>query len=258
MDAKPSTNSPSKTKASSKTWSLVVAGYSTAAVALVAFLTINGASGIPTAAIIGTVSLAAIGFMLSIAGMLRLRRGLGPIKSTARYGFAMQASGLVGLMFGVVLVVAISSLFSYLLSALFVAAAGMSAIAGAVLLRKYFNGAIASNHRIFVWLIFGTVLIFSGVGFIVGSNIAYEYWISQVANTIYVDIGATVSACGFVLAAYSFFILSKSKCKADSNTYVTLGSKTVQEWVRNLNDLVALGGNNSTNLPAKVVLQKTD
>ena len=170
----------------------------------------------------------------------------------------MQAFGLLGLLFGVVLIVVTSSLSGYLVSAVFVATAGVSAIAGAVLLRRHFISAIASNTRGVAYLIFGTALIFSGVGLIVGSNIAFEYLISQVENTIYVDIGATVSACGCVLAAYSFFVLSKSKCKADSNTYVTLGSKTVQEWVRNLNDLVALGGNNSTNLPVKVVLQKTD
>jgi hypothetical protein len=210
MEAKPSTNSPSKAKTSSKAWNLVVTGYSTAAVALVVFLTINGASGIPAAAIIGTVILAAIGFLLPLAGMLQLRRELGPIKSVARYGFALQAFGLLSLMFGVVLVVAVSSLFSYFLSAVFVAAASVSAIAGSVLLRKHFISTIASNSRIAVYLIFGTVLIFSGVGVIVGSNIAYEYWISQVANTIYVDIGATISACGFVLAAYSFFTLSKN------------------------------------------------
>jgi hypothetical protein len=210
MEAKSSTNSSSNAKTLSKAWSLVVAGYSTAAVALVAFLTINGASGIPTTAIIGTVILAAIGFLLPLAGMLQLIRDLVPIKSAARYGFALQAFGLLSLMFGVVLVVAVSSLSSYFLSAVFVAAAGVSAIAGAVLLRKHFISAIASNSRIAVYLIFGTVLIFSGVGIIVGSNIAYEYWISQVTNTIYVDIGATISACGFVLAAYSFFTLSKS------------------------------------------------
>ena len=210
MEAKPSTNSSSNAKTSSKAWRLVVAGYSTAAMALVVFLMINGASAIPTEAIIGVVILVAIGFLLPLAGMLQLRRGLGPVKSAGRYGFAMQACGLLGLLFGVVLVVVVSSLFSYFLSAVFVAAAGASAISGAALLRKHFNSAIASNNRILMWLIFGTALIFSGEGVIVGSNIAYEYWISQVANTIYVDVGAAVSACGFVLAAYSFFILSKS------------------------------------------------
>ena len=84
---------------------------------------------------------------------------------------------------------------------------GVLAIAGAVFLRGQFTRAIASNTNGVAYLILGTALIFSGVGLIVGSNIAFEYLISQVENTIYVDIGATVSACGCVLAAYSFFVL---------------------------------------------------
>ena len=124
MGANSSTNSPTDMKTASKAWGLVVAGYSTAAMALVAFLTINGASGIPTAATIGTAFLVAIGLLLPAAGMLQLRRGLGPIKRAARYGFAMQAFGLLGLLFGAVLVVVASSLSGYLLSAVFVVTAG--------------------------------------------------------------------------------------------------------------------------------------
>lgn len=173
-----------------------------------AFLTINGASGIPTAATIGTAVLVVIGLLLPAAGMLLLRRGLGAIKSAARYGFAMQALGLLGLLFGVVLVVAASSLSGYFVSAVFVVTTGVLAIAGAVLLRGHYMFASSSNtSRAVAYLIFGTALIFSGVGLIVGSNIAFEYLISQVENTIYVDIGATVSACGCILAAYSFFAL---------------------------------------------------
>ena len=138
--------------------------------------------------------------------MLQLRRGLDPTKSAARYGFAMQAFGLLGLLFGAVLVVVASSLSGYLLSAVFVVSAGVSAVAGAVLLRRYFISSSASNTRNAAYLIFGTALIFSGVGLIVASNIAFEYLISQVENTVIVDIGATVSACGCVVAAYSFFL----------------------------------------------------
>ena len=200
------TRSPSDVKTPPKAWRLVVAGYSTAAVALVTFLTINGASGIPSAATIGTAGLVAIGFLLPVTGMLLLRRDLGSIKSAARYGFAMQAFGLLGLLIGVVLVVAIASLTGYLLSAVFVATAGVLAIAGAVLLRGHYS-TTAPNSRGVTYLIFGTALVFSGAGLIVGSNIAFEYLISQVQNTVYVDLGATVSACGCVLAAYSFFVL---------------------------------------------------
>jgi hypothetical protein len=202
-----SRNSPPDVKTASKAWGLIVGGYSTAAVGLVAFLTINGASGIPTVATIGTAILVVIGLLLPAAGMLLLRRGLDAIKSAARYGFAMQALGLLGLLFGVVLVVAASSLSGYSISAVFVVTAGALAMAGAVLLRGQYMFASSSNARGVAYLIFGTALIFSGVGLIVGSNIAFEYLISQVENTIYVDIGATVSACGCILAAYSFFIL---------------------------------------------------
>jgi hypothetical protein len=194
-------------KTSSKAWGIVVTGYSTAAVALVAFLTINGVSGIPTAAIIGTGILIAIGLLLPIAGMLQLRKGLGSIKSAGRYGFAMQAFGLLGLLFAVVLVVGFSSLTGYLISALFVTTAGVSSISGAVLLRAYFINSTKLNAKGVLCLIFGTGLIFSGVALIVGSNIAFQYFISQLENTVYVDIGATISSCGCVLTAYSFYVL---------------------------------------------------
>jgi hypothetical protein len=135
--------------------------------------------------------------------LLQWRRGLGLIMNAARCGFALQAFGLVALLFGVALVVVDSSFVGFLLSAVFVVVAGMSAIAGAVLLRRHY----ASNTRGPAFLIFGIALIFLGVGLIVASNIAFVYFISQLENTVYADIGATISACGCVLEAYSFFIL---------------------------------------------------
>jgi len=183
---------------------MVVAGYSMTAVALVAFLTINGASGVPTAATIGTAVLVIIGLLLPTAGMLRLRRSLARIERASRYGFVMQAIGLLGLLVGVVLVVEVSTLSAYILGAALVAAAGVTATIGAVLLRGHFRAATANAMGV-AYLILGTVLIFTGVGIIVGSDIAFEYLISQVENTVYVDVGATISALGLVLAAYSFF-----------------------------------------------------
>ena len=94
----------------------MVAGYSMGAVALVAFLTINGASGIPAAGTVGTAGLLVIGLLLSVVGMLQLRRGVGSTQRAARYGLALQGFGLVGLLFGVVLVVVIASLSGYLVS----------------------------------------------------------------------------------------------------------------------------------------------
>jgi len=201
-----STNHPSGKTVASRAWGLVVVGYSITAVALVAFLTINGVSGIPDAATIGTAGLVVIGLLLPTAGMLQLGRRLSPIERAARFGFAMQALGLLGLLFGVVLVVEVTTLSGYFLSAALIAASGVSATAGAVLLRGHY-GAPQPRSRGIAYLILGTLLLFTGVGIIVGSDIAYEYWISQVENTVYVDMGATVSACGCVLAAYSFFVL---------------------------------------------------
>jgi hypothetical protein len=54
-------------------------------------------------------------------------------------------------------------------------------------------------------MVLGMCLIFVGVGLIVGSNIAFYYVLSQVGTVVYADLGATVAACGCVLAAYSFF-----------------------------------------------------
>src|SRR5271157_5840447 len=141
MGAVSSTNAPHDGKTAAKAWGLVDAGYSTATGALVAFLTINGASGIPTATTIFTAVLVVIGLLLPAAGMLLLRRGISAIKSATRYGFAMQAFGLLGLLFGVVLVVSVSSLSGFLLSAVFVVTAGGLAIAGAVLLRGQYISA---------------------------------------------------------------------------------------------------------------------
>jgi len=196
---------------SSKAWGLVVAGYSVAAVGLVAFLTINGASGIPTVAMIGTAGLLAIGLLLPAAGMLQLRRGLNPSQSAARYGFAMQGLGLVGIFFCAVTVFVASSLSGYLVSAVLILASGALAMVGAVFLRRHYAGSGASNARNIGYFVIGTALIFSGVGLIVGSNMAlYSFLISQVENTVYVDMGATVSASGCVVAAYSFFVLHNS------------------------------------------------
>jgi len=190
---------------------MVVAGYSMVAAGLVAFLTINGASNTPALATTGTAGLIAIGLLLPAAGMLQMRRGLGRVRSTARYGFAMQAFGLFGLLIGVVLIQVAPTLSGYLAGALFVVASGVMAAAGAVLVQGRNIKHISSGARYSACLILGTVMIFSGVGVIMGSNIAFEYLISSVENTIYVDVGATISACGCVLAAYSFFVLNNRR-----------------------------------------------
>jgi len=207
MEARSSANSRSRVQTASRAWGSIVAGYSSGAVGLVAFLATNGASGIPAPAAIGAACLIAIGLVLPAAGMLQLSRGVDSTQRDVRYGFGMQAFGLLGLLSGVVLVVGVSSLSGYLVGAVLVGTASVSAIVGAFLLRTLYKSAIASSSGGAACLISGTVLTFSGVGLIVGSDIAFEYWISTVENAIFVDLGATASACGCVLAAYSFFVL---------------------------------------------------
>jgi hypothetical protein len=197
---------PANLTPASKAGRLVVAGYSTAAVALVAFLTINGASGIPEAATLGAAGLLVVGLLLPAAGMLWLRRRSGASEGAARFGYSAQATGLIGLLLGLVLIVVTATLSGYLIGAVFIVAAGVAALAGAVSLRRYHSAAAAKAEGVW-WLILGTALIFAGAGVVVGSNIAFEYLISQVQNTIYVDVGATIAACGCVVAAYSFLVL---------------------------------------------------
>ena len=64
-----------------------------------------------------------------------------------------------------------------------------------------------SKTKAVTYLILGTALVFLGVGVMVGSNIALWYLLSQAEYTVYVDIGATVSACGFVVAASSVYLM---------------------------------------------------
>jgi hypothetical protein len=207
MGAMSSNDLPPDATTASKGGGMIVVGYSTAAAGLVAFLTTNGASSTPVVATIGTAALIAIGFLLPVAGILQLRSSLGRVRRAARSGFTLQAFGLVGLLFGVVLVQVAPTLSGYIVAAVFVVVAGGSAVAGAVLVQRDYNKDFTSNARDPAYPILGIAMIFSGVGVIMGSNIAFEYLISSVENTIYVDVGATVSACGFVLAAYSSFDL---------------------------------------------------
>jgi len=186
---------------------MVVAGYCTAAGGLVAFLTINGASNTPALATIVTAGLIAFGLLLPAAGMLRMRRALGDTWKAARFGYPLQALGLCGLLFAVVLIQVAPTLSGYLVGMVLDVVTGVAATAGVILVQRGRIKLVSSNPNEFALMVLGTVMIFAGVGVIMGSNIAFEYLISSVENTIYVDVGATVSACGCVIAAYSFFLL---------------------------------------------------
>jgi len=194
--------------AGTRAWVLTVAGYSLATLGLLALLTINGVSGITTVVEVGTAALVVIGLLLTAAGMLRLRSGVDSHQKAARDGLAMQAIGLVGLLLGVVPIAVASSLsFLYVLSAVLIVASGVSALAGAFLTRSHASGVGGSIRRAADCLILGTALIFAGVALILASNAALYFVLSSVGGTVYTDIGATISACGCVIAAYSIFAM---------------------------------------------------
>jgi len=191
----------------SKTLPIIAAGYVIAAAGLVAFLTLNGIS-VPAPATALTILLIALGLLLPPAGMFAFRRILDRNKTAARNGLLLEGSGLIVLLLGVVLAVSLSSLTGYLVGAIFIAGSAASALLGAVMLRRKHSDIGLGGPREMNYLVLGTALIFSGGAIIMTSNIAFFYFISQVQNTVYVDIGATVIACGCVLGAYSFFLTS--------------------------------------------------
>jgi len=186
---------------------LIAAGYVVAAAGLVAFLTVNGIS-VPAPATAVTILLITLGLLLPPAGMFAFMRVLDRDKTAARNGLLLEGSGLIVLLLGVVLAVSLSSLAGYLVGATFIAGSTISSLLGAVLLRRKHSDIGLGGPREMNYLVLGTPLIFSGAAIIMASNIASFYFISQIQNTVYVDIGATVIAWGCVLGAYSFFVAS--------------------------------------------------
>jgi len=200
MAATPVIHSPPAVKDDPKGWSLTVVGYSTACLGLVAFLTINGSAGLSSAAGMVTAILIVAGLVIPAFGMLQKARVVNPVQRGARRGLDMQAAGLVGLLVGVILIVFISSFSGYVAGAGLVAVSGVFAFAGVSFFRKYAG-------RITI-LALGTILIFLGVELIAISNVAAaDYLVSQLENTILADVGATVTAYGCVVSAYTFFVL---------------------------------------------------
>jgi len=198
----------------SKVLSLEACGYSIAAMGFVAFLTTNGtSSGISGVVSIIAASLIAVGLLLPAGGMFLLRRGLENTHIEARRSLSLQGFGLVILFLGVVLVAVSSSLSAYLIGAILFVASGASALAGVILLRKHYASIHGLQRKEVNYLVLAMALIFSGVGLIVGSNIAFYYILSQVGNIVYADLGATISAYGCVIAAYSFFITAANHHK---------------------------------------------
>jgi len=186
-----------------RTFRMLIAGYSLGAVGLVGLIMTNGVAGIPVVVNVSVDVLVAIGLLLIATEMLLLRTSL--IQSWTGNGFAMQGIGLFGLFIGAALVIiAPSSLTACVMSIIIIVISGVITLAGVDFLGPYFF--IASTRYLIYFLFIGTVLIFLGAGLIAASNIAYEFVISQMENTIFVDIGATISAYGCILAAYSYFM----------------------------------------------------
>ena len=183
---------------SSKSWALVVAGYSILAVAMLAFLTVNGVSSAAAGAIV-TAILIGLGLLLPAAGTLELARRMDPPRGTARNGLVLQSLSLIGLLIGLVVSFAASSLSGHLVSAVFIVLGGVAGLAGAIFIAKQARARP---------LVAGAALIAIGAALIPASNIAlFAYWTSDMGKNIYQDIGAALAGCGSVVAAYSFFVL---------------------------------------------------
>jgi putative esterase len=188
----------------SKSWALVIAGYSVFAVAMLAFLTVNGVSA-PAAGTIGTAGLIVLGLLLPAAGMLELARCMDPPQGTARKGLVLQSLSLTGLLIGLLVSYVASSLSGYLVSGVVIVLSGTAGLAGAIFI---------SNQARARQLVVAAALIAIGAALIPAANIALSAgWLVDIDKNIYMDIGATVAGCGSVVAAYSFFGL-RSRGKA--------------------------------------------
>lgn len=183
-----------------KSWTLVVAGYSILAAAMLAFLTINGVSSTAIGTI-GTAGLLGLGLVLPVVGMLEVAQRIDPSRRGARTGLALQSICLIGLLIGLVVSFFASSLTVHMVSGVFIALAGVSGLVGAILISK--DVGVRP-------LVLGAVLIAIGAALIPASNIASQmYWVQDLQKNIYQDIGATVAACGCVVAAYLCFVIRK-------------------------------------------------
>ena len=189
---------------SSKSWALVVAGYSVLAVAMLAFLTVNGVSSTAVGTI-GTAGLIVLGLLLPAGGMLELGRRMDPPQGSARKGLVLQSLSLIGLLIGFVVSFAASSLPGHLAAGVLIALSGTAGLAGAIFISK------EARAR---QLVAGAALIAIGTALIPASNIALlAGWLLDLDKNFYEDIGATAAACGSVVAAYSFFVL-RSRAQA--------------------------------------------
>jgi hypothetical protein len=188
----------------SKSWALVVAGYSVLAVAMLAYLTVNGVSA-PAAGTGGTAILLVLGLLLPAAGMLELARRMDPPQGPAGKGLVLQSLSLTGLLIGFLVSYVASSLSGRLVSGVVIVLSGIAGLVGAIFISKQARAR---------QLVVAAALIAIGAALIPASNIAVSAdWLFDIDKNIYEDIGATIAGCGSVVAAYSFFVL-RSRGKA--------------------------------------------
>jgi hypothetical protein len=174
---------------SSKSWALVVAGYSVLAVAMLAFLTVNGVSSTAVGTI-GTAGLIVLGLLLPAGGMLELGRRMDPPQGSARKGLVLQSLSLIGLLIGFVVSFVASSLSGHLAAGVVIVLSGTAGLVGAIFISK------EARAR---QLVVGAALIAIGAALIPASNIALlAGWLVDIDKNIYVDIGATVAGCGSI------------------------------------------------------------
>jgi len=184
----------------SRSWTLVAAGYSLLLAGMLAFLTVNGISSTAGGAS-STAGFLVLGFLSAAMGMLALTRRMDTLQRTLRIGLVLQSLCMIGLLIGLAVSFVASSLSGHLVSAAFVVPSGVTGLAGAVLISKV---ARASQ------LVIGAALIAVGAALIPAANIAqYEYLMLSIDKNVYQDIGATIAACGCVVAAYSCFVLRR-------------------------------------------------
>ncbi len=196
-------NFKSKAKILPEANAMIVVGYALAAAGLVGVLTINGASDVPALVQAGVAALIIIGLLLPITGILKLRGEIDKAQVQVRNGLFMYGLALAILLLGVAFTVVLSSLSGSLAGIAFLAISCILALAGILTLRKKYSSFSTSEHKKIDYLLLGTILILAGVGLIIVSDIASYYTISQLENIVYVDIGATISAYGCVISAYS-------------------------------------------------------
>jgi hypothetical protein len=196
-EAKPLSRHPQTAKVA------VAAGYAAETLGLIGFLTFNGFTTLQLISDI-TIVLIAAGLLLPSAGMLVLRSRFARNLAAVRNSFLLQGLGMAVLFLGVLLAFGFSSLTGYVIGVTLLVASTALSLFGVFLLRRNHAGVDFWRPREVNYLTLGTVLLLSGVGVIMASNIAFYYVLSEVSNTIYVDLGATISAIGCVVGAYSF------------------------------------------------------